>query len=264
MIWRASFLFFIVSCLASVSVWAEQKPLVLTFGYDNVTLHPWYTPEQHGYTIQLLKLADDELNQVDFNLKGLPWKRCLEELEVGTIDGCFSTTYSSERAEKGLYPRNAAGEVDANRSLFKSTYSLMVPSALKPSLKVNGVNIEGWNMKYRIGFNLNWTIEKDLEPLGYSLESAPNIEANKMKLLSGRIKGLADLTSRLEKLVQSGDVHGFEILTPPLTEKEFYLILGRPLEIKQPALKEKIWNKIAEIRSRKVILEPPATPKMTP
>jgi polar amino acid transport system substrate-binding protein len=259
--WRTGFLYFLVSCLASGPIWGQEKPVLLTFGYDNVTLHPWYTPEQHGYVIQLLKLADDELQGVDFTLKGLPWKRCLEELEAGTIDGCFSTAYSAERAEKGLYPRNSAGGVDTSRSLFKSTYSLMVPSALKPVLKVNGLSIEGWNMKYRIGFNLNWVIEKDLEPHGYSLESAPTIEANKMKLLSGRIKGLADLTSRLEVLKKSGEMQGFEILTPPLTEKEFYLILGRRLEKKHPLLTDKIWNKIAEIKTRKVVLEPPLIPK---
>lgn len=242
----------------------EAKPIVLTFGYDNATLHPWYSAEQHGYAIQILKLADDELPNFDFNLKGLPWKRCLEELELGAIDGCFSTNYSPERAEKGLYPRNAAGQVDGNRSLFKSTYSLMVPTILKPTLKVNGLVIEGWNMKYRIGVNLNWTIEKDLAPLGYSLESAPTIEANKLKLLNGRIKGLADLTSRLEILKQSGEMQGFEIITPPLIEKEFFLILGRPLEKKHPLMTEKIWNKIAEIRNRKVVLEPQATPRTPP
>ncbi|MNK98363.1 hypothetical protein D3C87_1187220 [compost metagenome] len=260
MSWRTGLLYLLLSCLASAPVWGQEKPFLLTFGYDNVTIPPWYSSEQHGYVIQLFKLADDELPGVDFSLKGLPWKRCLEELEIGTIDGCFSTTYSSERAEKGMYPRNSAGEIDPSRSLFKSTYSLMVPSALLPTLKIKGLKIEGWNMKNRIGYNLNWTIGKDLEPLGYSLESAPSIEANKMKLLSGRIKGLADLTSRLEVLKKSGDMQGFEILTPPLIEKEFFLLLGRPLEKKHPQLTGKIWNKIFEIKSRKVVLEPLPSP----
>jgi polar amino acid transport system substrate-binding protein len=259
--WRTGFLLLFLPCLASVPAWGQDKPVVLTFGYDNITFPSWNSPEQQGYVIQLLKLADDELSNVDFSIKGLPWKRCLEEMEAGTIDGCFSTTYSAERAAKGLYPRNAAGEVDNTRSLFKSSYSLMVPSVLKPVLKINGLNIEGWNMKYRIGFNLNWTIEKDLEPLGYSLEAAPNIEANKMKLLSGRIKGLADATTRLEILKKSGEMQGFDILTPPLIEKDFFLILGRLLEKKHPQLKEKIWNKISEVKNRKVVLEPTPTPK---
>lgn len=261
MSWRTGILYLMLSCLASAPAWGQEKPLALTFGYDNLTAQPWYSSEQHGYVIQLLKLADDELSAIDFNLKGLPWKRCLEELETGTIDGCFSTTYSSEREEKGLYPRNSAGELDSSRSLFKSTYSLMVPSALKPNLKINGLKIEGWNMKYRIGYNLHWTIGTDLEPLGYNLESAPSIDANKMKLLNGRIKGLADLTSRLEVLKKSGEMQGFEILTPPLTEKEFFLILSRSLEKKRPQLADKIWNKIYEIKNRKVVLEPPSTAK---
>lgn len=229
---------------------------MLTFGYDNVSEYPWVTPEQKDYVFQLLKLVDDELPEVDFKFRGLPWKRCLEELEVGTIDGCFSTAYTPERERKGMYPRTADGKLDTSRSLFKSTYSLMVPISLKSKIKVRGLNIEGWNMKHPLGITRGYAIAQDLEPLGYTLEFASTVQGNKLKLLSGRVMGLADVTTSLEILKNSGDMVGFEILSPPMTEKEFYLILSRVLEGRAPQIREKIWNKIGEIRTRKAVVEP--------
>lgn len=251
----------VASFFISFSAVGKEKSLLLTFGYDNVAAFPWVTPEQQDYVFQLLKLVDDELPELDFKFKGLPWKRCIEELEAGTLDGCFSTAYTPERAQKGLFPRNVHGELDTTRSLFRTSYSLMVPISLKPKLKIRGLIVEGWNMKHPLGINKGYAIAQDLEPLGYNIEYAGTTEGNKLKLLSGRVMGLADVTSRLEALKKTGDMVGFEILTPPMTEKEFYLILSRVLEKREPQITEKIWNKIAEIRSRKAVVEPASPSK---
>ena len=261
--WLLRFWYFLTCCCFAVFAWGSPKPLSLTFGYDNVATVPWYTPEQHGYVFEILKLADDELSDIDFKFRGLPWRRCLEELEVGAIDGCFSSTHTVERAKKGLFPLNAAGEVDSSRSLFKSSYSLMVPSALKSSVKIDGLKIVGWNMKHRIGVNLHYAIAQDLEPGGYSLEFAPSLESNKMKLLNGRVMALADVTSRLESLKKGGEMPGFEILTPPLTEREFHLMLSRHIEKLHPTLPDQIWNKLAEVRAQKRIAEPAPVPSLS-
>jgi polar amino acid transport system substrate-binding protein len=71
------------------------------------------------------------------------------------------------------------------------------------------------------------------------------------KLLAGRVAAAAVLGGAISaRLVREPALaRQIEVRYPPLVEKPYYLMLSRQFVATEPALAERIWNTIAEVRN---------------
>src|SRR4051812_37096730 len=90
---------------------------------ENDDSYPWLFKDRPGLTASLLMIAEKKLGG-RIELVGLPWKRCLDEVKSGVLDGAVKISYSATRAaELGSYPM-AGDKPDASKRLLIDTYSL--------------------------------------------------------------------------------------------------------------------------------------------
>ncbi|MBR7799794.1 substrate-binding periplasmic protein [Undibacterium fentianense] len=98
-----------------MSVFAEVRtPLKLCF--EDAAQRPWTMPDGSGLNIELLRKVELQIGE-RFELSAKPWKRCLEEVKHGVIDGYFGAAYSEERQIFSVFPSLADGQLDTASAL---------------------------------------------------------------------------------------------------------------------------------------------------
>ena len=75
----------------------------LHFCFEDVDQRPWSTPTGTGLNFDLLKRVEGMLGE-HFIIAPKPWKRCLEEVRRGTIDGAIGAGDSPERRQFAVFP----------------------------------------------------------------------------------------------------------------------------------------------------------------
>lgn len=116
---RPCLLLIAIALLLPCQAWGAdaRKPLVLCF--EDVAQRPWSTPQATGLNFELLKRVEKQLDE-HFSYLAKPWRRCLEELRMGKIDGVMAAAYSAERRRYAVYPTLPNGSADPARALFET------------------------------------------------------------------------------------------------------------------------------------------------
>ena len=99
--------------------------------YEQQAEWSWIRPavgSDSGYV--LLELVAAKLGR-HFDYVGLPWQRCLAEMQDGRMDGAAGASFVAERQAMGLYPRDAQGQPDPARRLSTNSYHLYLPKDSK-------------------------------------------------------------------------------------------------------------------------------------
>jgi len=206
-----------------------------------------------GVDLILLKMVDDALPDISFEYKQTPWKRCLNNIQTGETEGCFTASFKEKRLEYGYYPgTHNGGAVDNNLRLHSSSYSLYV---LKDSeINVSGkLQITGLNGK--IAAPSGYSIGADLEKSGYMVDAAASkTENNFKKLLKGRVQAVAALTLNGRNMLSKNKELSSQVREneTPLVSKPYYLMFSKQFIDSNKSMAEMIWNKIAEIRETQV------------
>jgi polar amino acid transport system substrate-binding protein len=110
------FILLVAVLLASAVRGASAAP-ALNFCFEDVDQRPWSTPAGTGLNFELLKRVESLLGE-HFVFSSKPWKRCLEEVRLGTIDGAIGAGDSPERRQFAVFPLLPNGESDPLRALF--------------------------------------------------------------------------------------------------------------------------------------------------
>lgn len=236
-------------CLLAVLPTFAAAEQTITLTYENADSYPFAMTDGSGLNLILLRMADEALPEVSFKYEQVPWQRCLNNIETGTTEGCFTASFKEERLKHGYYPGTLdGGKDDPSLALHNSSYSLYV---LKDSpISVTGaMKIEGLTGK--IAVPAGYSIGDDLTKAGYEIDStAAKTFQNFQKLANGRVAAVAALTPDGENMLNKNPEFSskIKVLPTPLVDKPYYLMFSKQFVQSNRALAEKIWATLAELR----------------
>ena len=212
---------------------------------EEADTYPWSMNDGSGVDRMLIQKAADIIGaQVEF--VSYPWKRCLASLQNNSVDGIVSASYKAKRIKIGAYPMTAEGTPDASKRLHSSSYSLYVKN--DSNLSWTGDNFI--NLTGKIGVPAGYSIIEKIKSKGATITEVSSTE-NLMKMLArGRITGVVTLTAQGEYALSkdSASASKIKLVTPPLVEKPYYLMLSHKLLQENATVAKKLWDTIQSIR----------------
>ena len=225
-------------CILSFSAHA------LTLCYDEGEQYPWIIKNGKGLNIIELEMVAAGTGE-KLELIGMPWKRCLEGVEKGDIAGAFAASYTDERARYAVYPM-AEGKLDHARRLHADGYTL---------LRLKGSSV-GWdgskfsNLTGQIGTQASYSIASDLVKWGATVDSNSDTPETLLRRFgAGQLQAIALLTGEAQFALRKPYLAGkVEIVSPPLSEKPYFLIFGRGYYDRNRKTVDDLWSMIAKVR----------------
>lgn len=221
---------------------AAKTSIVLCF--EDTDVLPWRTRQKTGLNFTLLNAVAERMS-LDFHYQGRPWRRCLDALRSGRVDGSFGMSYTPERAAFIVYP--AGNPTDVDKRMFDGGYVLVRRRGT--DVAYDGTQIRG--LDGPVGTEPATSITQDLRRRGYDVDDeAPSPRALLRKLASGRIGAAAVGTDQMNQQWQTGEawLDGLEVLPVPLVDKPYFLVFSQAFVTSHPQLAERIWDSIAEVR----------------
>ncbi len=246
-------LLFIISSSLSVAEIKKRPGLLaapekLIFCHEDQNAFPWVFAKDgknQGLDISLLELVSDKL-AIPIEFASLPWKRCLREVQDHKIHGAIAASFKAERLNMGRYPVTPKGNLDANRRLHTSSYSLYIPKT--SDLGWNGetfINLDGL-ITIQSGFSIGDLLKKiDVDVIEFT-----NPVDNLRIVIEGRAAGAALHTDRVDSILMQQPKLAKKIkkYQVPILTKPYYVLLSFQLVREYPELSETIWDTIAEVR----------------
>lgn len=232
----------------------------LTIGYEDKEQPPYYMGNSQevltanpGVAVEMVKMLEKKIPEVKIKFVRFPWKRCLAGLGDNSLDGIFNSSYKEDRLENGWYPttdKTHKGKADVSRRLCTMTYSLY---ALKGT-KIDWDGTKFNNFSGKITAVLGYSIVDDLKKLGVSVEEAPNSVNNLDKIINKRVEATALQDVTADNIIKSQKAKYANLvkITPPLSNKHYYLMLSKKFVEANPALAQKIWDELAKIREEQL------------
>ncbi|MBF0130080.1 MAG: transporter substrate-binding domain-containing protein [Alphaproteobacteria bacterium] len=216
----------------------------LTFCHDDGEQYPWIVKDGKGLNIVLLDMVAARTGNT-LELVGAPWKRCLEGVKNGVFEGAFGASYSDERAAYAVYPM-ADGKPDPARRLHVDGYTLL-------RLKGSAVGWDGnkfSNLNGAIGTQAAYSIAADLVKWGAKVDSNSDTPETLLRRFgAGHVEAVALLTGEARfALMKPYLADKVEIVSPPLSEKPYFLIFGRAYYENNRTTADALWSMIAKVR----------------
>lgn len=90
--------------------------------HEDNEVYPWILKDREGLYAALARLTSRR-TQSQIELVGMPWKRCLAEMQAGTIDGVLGAGFLAERCKQGVYPGGAC-QPDPTLHLYYDRFML--------------------------------------------------------------------------------------------------------------------------------------------
>ncbi|MBJ7311087.1 substrate-binding periplasmic protein [Rugamonas sp. CCM 8940] len=201
-------------------------------------------PDEPGVVVELVDLVQQRLPELRLRYSRKPWARCLAELEVGAVDAVFSSSFKPERLAIGVYPMHK-GQVDRRFRIDSKTYSLYTK---RPSTLAWDGSGFGKRSPALIALR-GYAIVDDLRKQGLTVNEVNSPEDAFRMLLAGRADGFVHLTEFADyKLKKNRDFAAIAKSGPPVAVKDYYLQISHRFHNEHPALAQRIWNTLREVR----------------
>jgi polar amino acid transport system substrate-binding protein len=234
--------FFVSTLLAGGPVLAAAKPSI-PLCFERQEVLPWRTLDGGGLNFELLNEVARRIG-VEFDYQSMPWKRCLAQLKANQVGGAFAVSFSQERLALGAFP--GGHQVDPQQRMHIDRYVL----ARRKGSRVDWDGKAFRNLDGRVGFQLGYSVGDFLRAQGVLVdEGSQRSDELLQKLVTGRVDAAALGGGDALRLVRGPLAQQIEVLPLPLLEKPYYLMLSHDLVARQPALAERIWKTIAEVRN---------------
>ncbi|MES2297125.1 MAG: transporter substrate-binding domain-containing protein [Pseudomonadota bacterium] len=240
---RPTLVFFalLLPCLAG----RAAEPHALTFCYEDVEQRPWSTPAGTGLNFELLKRVESRLGE-RFMYVARPWKRCLEEVRLGTIDGAIGAGESVERRKFAVYPELPGGEADPARALFTDDVHVF--------LRVGGrASWDGTQLRAPSGevvVQSSYLVAEKLRQRGFAPKERVKSAADALRLLASGIYDVAILEGIEASRLARDDPRFNKVVTRapvPYELEHFHLMISRITRNRDPDRVEAIWNAIGAV-----------------
>lgn len=108
-------------CFACTAHAAAPRPLTLC--YEDVPQFPWTKPDGTGLNFELLSRVEKQLGE-QFRYEVKPWKRCIEEVRAGVMDGLIGAADSPERRVFAAFATLPNGKIDPRAALYEESYRI--------------------------------------------------------------------------------------------------------------------------------------------
>ncbi|WP_374347070.1 substrate-binding periplasmic protein [Chitinimonas sp.] len=234
-----------LSLLVATEGLAGDKPAALALCTENEESYPWLLKDRPGLTMIMMRAVEKSLG-VKVEVKPLPWKRCMEEVKAGTMDGLFKISFKPERMEIGHYPMNG-DKPDASRRMLDDSYSLY-------RLKGGRIDWDGKAIKNAdgaVGAQSGFSVVDQLKGLGVRVDDGTrSADENLHKLLLGRVAAVALQTQEGDASIAAKSEFATKIerMSPPLVEKPYFLMLSKAFVGKYGDFSRQIWDAVAQVR----------------
>ncbi|WP_028444607.1 substrate-binding periplasmic protein [Chitinimonas koreensis] len=232
----------VLLCLGAAD--AADKPARVNICTENEDSYPWLQKDRPGLNIIMMRMVEKQVGS-KIDIKPLPWKRCMESVRSGEMDGLFKISFKADRMEIGHYPM-AGDKPDATRRMLDDSYSLY---------RLKGSKVE-WDGKAirnadAVGAQAGFSIVDQLKGLGVRVDDGVRTaDDNLQKLLTGRVSAVALQT--LEGDVSLAGKPEFaariERVDPPLVTKPYFLMLSKPFVAKYPDFAKALWDSVGAVR----------------
>lgn len=198
-------------------------------------------PPHPGAVVEMAQAAAKGC-RIALKLSRLPGKRLLTEMQHDQHDAAFMFSHNKEREAYFDYPMQGE-EPDPRYRLTTLAYSLYALKNAPPAW--NGKNLPALGA---IGVNAGWSIADDLRAKGAQVEAAKDTEMNFRKLLARHIAAYATQNHIGDRYLEDHPQAGIVRLQPPLSRKDYYLVLGKRWHRDNPALARCLWQQIGKLR----------------
>jgi polar amino acid transport system substrate-binding protein len=240
--------FFVSTLLAGSPALAAAKPSI-PLCFERQEVLPWRTLDGGGLNFELLNEVARRIG-VEFDYQSMPWKRCLAQLKANQVGGAFAVSFSQERLALGAYP--GGQQADPERRMHVDRYVL----ARRKGSRIDWDGKAFRNLDGRIGFQLGYSVGDFLRAQGVLVdEGSQRSDELLQKLVTGRVEAAALGGGDAQRLVRGPLAQQIEVLPRPLLEKPYYLMLSHDFVARQPALAERIWQAIGEVRKSPAYLK---------
>lgn len=233
--------------LGSTSASAATK---LVIAYEDKQQFPNYLgnsseipPVNPGMHVELVQMTAAEVG-VELELVRVPWKRALDSLKKGEVDGIFSGSFSKARLEIGVYPM-AGDQPDEERRIGTTSYSLY-------RSKGSAVNWDGEafsGLTGAVNAPAGYSIVADLKKMNVAVNESASTTQDMTLLNAGRIEAAAAQEVTADQILKKPEFAKIEKVSPPIVTKSYYLLFSHQLQQKDPELVEKFWNVLAKNRA---------------
>jgi polar amino acid transport system substrate-binding protein len=216
---------------------------IITLCYERADVLPWRSQNGQGLNFELLNMVARRENIV-FEYRAMPWKRCLAELKANEVDGAFAVSYKSDRREIGEYPGGSSP--DANKRMHVDRYMLLRKKGSKVQWDGKALsNVDG-----AVGAQLGYSVGDQLRSLNVTVdEGSQRSDELARKLIAGRLAAAAVGGSDAVTLMNGPFAAQLEMIPKPLAEKPYFLILSRQMVERWPEQSQKIWSAIEQVRN---------------
>jgi len=262
----AIFLSLVLALLPAAAHSAEPAPgTVLHLCYEDQLEWSWIRPAKgadSGYI--LLELVRSKLGRgIDY--VGLPWKRCLEQVKDGSMDGVVGASFLPEREAIGVYPTDGDGRPDPSRRLTLNGYYLFLPR--DSTLSWDGQHFG--NLTGPIATIIGYSIVGQLKAAGAEVYETSGGADQTLALfrlvLGGHAAAAAMIGAGGDAVLQNHPEIASRLVKYPvsLVQKPYYLVFSHQFYEANRPLAEEIWSGLAQLRDSaeyKVAVGEPATP----
>jgi polar amino acid transport system substrate-binding protein len=221
-------------------------PRPLAFCYEDVPQFPWTRPDETGLNFELLKRVEKQLGE-QFRYEVKPWKRCIEEVRVGIMDGVIGAAESPERRSFGAFATLPNGQIDPRAALYEESYRIFTRVG-------STAGWDGHTLRAPNGVVLvqsGYLIADLLRQRGFKpVESARSAEDGLRMLIGGSYDIAALYGAEAEALARSDPRFVGKIAQAPTTYSDwsFYLLISRMTFDTDKKRINAIWRAIRTVR----------------
>ena len=244
MLWRPSLLLSAWTLACTLAAPARAGALLIC--YDNVAQPPWSAPPGAGLNFELLRRVEQQLGE-QFSYAARPWRRCMEELRVGTVDAVIGAADVPERRHFAVYPTTPDGRSDPARALFEDNVYVFLRVGGQASWDGGKLRSPGRDIGVPSGYAIAGLVRQQglhARDLIKSPEDGLRLLVSGMFdaiLLEGaQAVQLASQDPRFQGKVRQGE--------PPYTVLQLHLPFNRKAYERDPKRIEAIWRAIARVR----------------
>ncbi len=233
----------LISMLWLITPTVAAETLVLCV--EKTDVRPWRTLEGTGLNFDLLNRVGKQLDLV-FEYKGLPWKRCLQDLKANKYVGAIGGSFVASRIEFGAYP--GGDPADPSKRLNFDQYVLLRQKG--GAVTWDGKTVNG--LTGSVGIQLGYSVGEKLRALSIPVDDGSQTALElAQKLAAGRLGAAAMLVGEANLIMATSPKlqAGLEILPVPVLEKPYYLMLSHEFVNMRGPLAKRIWDTIEVVRN---------------
>lgn len=215
--------------------------------YEDVPQGYWTRPNGTGVAFDLLRKVESRLGE-HFVYSAMPWKRCLEEVRIGTMDAVIGAAESSERRDFAVYPTLPDGSIDSKAAIWTDTFNVFYRIGSKAQW--NGKDLvvpDGAVMAQR-----GYVVASILRDRGYKVVESAKSAADGLRFLAAGSIEVAVLQGVEARWLCANDPR-FQGLVlqgrTPYVVLPLHFLPGRLSYERDPGRVQAIWAEIRNMRS---------------